>query len=221
MVHGMRCDALRVSRLARVCWLALWLSRGWCGDVGDGHGSAQGADLGGVDRHDHRGALARASRRRIAPGCASSWRSSRELALRSQWRRRPAGGSWSTSSSGSPRRCTWRAGRDQRVEGQEQRANADWADARHLRELLLIGRLPESWIPPAQILELRVRGRRRHRPPLTHLRVQSELRMLTWMRCCALGPSAQRRWPAGIDDRATRDAGTASVGLEHFRMRRT
>ena len=32
--------------------------------------------------------------------------------------------------------------------GNKKRAKTDWADARHLRELLLIGRLPESWIPP-------------------------------------------------------------------------
>jgi transposase len=30
------------------------------------------------------------------------------------------------------------------LKGKKQRAKADWADARHLRELLLIGRLPES-----------------------------------------------------------------------------
>jgi transposase len=35
-------------------------------------------------------------------------------------------------------------------------------DARHLRELLMIKRLPESWIPPAHILDLRARVRLRH-----------------------------------------------------------
>jgi transposase len=34
---------------------------------------------------------------------------------------------------------------------------ADWADARLLRDLLADGRLPESWIPPAQVLEMRAR----------------------------------------------------------------
>jgi len=34
------------------------------------------------------------------------------------------------------------------LKGKKQRAKTDWADARHLRELLLIGRLPESWIAP-------------------------------------------------------------------------
>jgi hypothetical protein len=41
----------------------------------------------------------------------------------------------------------------------ERRANSDWTDARHPRELLLIGRLPESWIPPAHILDLLARVR--------------------------------------------------------------
>ncbi|HEY3728798.1 MAG TPA: hypothetical protein VGL51_16595 [Solirubrobacteraceae bacterium] len=31
------------------------------------------------------------------------------------------------------------------LKGKKKRAKTDWADARHLRELLLIGRLPESW----------------------------------------------------------------------------
>jgi hypothetical protein len=29
-----------------------------------------------------------------------------------------------------------------------KRAKSDRADARHIRELLMIGRLPESWVPP-------------------------------------------------------------------------
>ena len=32
--------------------------------------------------------------------------------------------------------------------GTKKRAKSDRADARHLRELLMVGRLPESWIPP-------------------------------------------------------------------------
>jgi transposase len=32
--------------------------------------------------------------------------------------------------------------------GNKKRAKNDRADARHLRELLMAGRLPESWIPP-------------------------------------------------------------------------
>src|SRR5690348_1024701 len=46
--------------------------------------------------------------------------------------------------------------------GNKKRAKTDRADARHLRELLMIGRLPESWIPPKHLLELRARVRLRH-----------------------------------------------------------
>jgi hypothetical protein len=41
--------------------------------------------------------------------------------------------------------------------GPKRRAKTDWADAQLLRELLADGRLPESWIPPAQVLEMRAR----------------------------------------------------------------
>jgi transposase len=43
-----------------------------------------------------------------------------------------------------------------------KRAKTDRADARHLLELLMIGRLPESWIPPEHLLELRAKVRLRH-----------------------------------------------------------
>src|SRR3954452_18033420 len=46
--------------------------------------------------------------------------------------------------------------------GTKKRAKSDRADARHLRELLMVGRLPESWIPPAHLLDLRSRVRLRH-----------------------------------------------------------
>jgi transposase len=46
--------------------------------------------------------------------------------------------------------------------GNKKRAKSDRADARHLRELLMISRLPESWIPPDHILDLRARVRLRH-----------------------------------------------------------
>jgi transposase len=41
------------------------------------------------------------------------------------------------------------------LRGNKKRAKTDRADARHERELLEQGRLPESWIPPAHILDLR------------------------------------------------------------------
>src|SRR5215218_1196903 len=46
--------------------------------------------------------------------------------------------------------------------GNKKRAKSDRADARHLRELVMVGRLPESWIPPEHLLELRARVRLRH-----------------------------------------------------------
>jgi transposase len=48
------------------------------------------------------------------------------------------------------------------LRGSKKRAKSDRADARHLRELLMVKRLPESWIPPDHILDLRVRVRLRH-----------------------------------------------------------
>ena len=41
------------------------------------------------------------------------------------------------------------------LRGSKRRAKTDWADARHLRDLLLEGRIPESWIPQAHVLEAR------------------------------------------------------------------
>ena len=61
------------------------------------------------------------------------------------------------------------------LKGRKKRAKTDWADARHLRELLLIGRLPESWIPPAHLLDLRARVRCRH--TLSHQRCEWQQRM--------------------------------------------
>jgi transposase len=46
--------------------------------------------------------------------------------------------------------------------GPKKRAKGDRADARHLRELVMIARLPESWIAPDHLLDLRARVRLRH-----------------------------------------------------------
>ncbi len=46
--------------------------------------------------------------------------------------------------------------------GSNKRAKTDRADARHLRELLLVGRLAEFWMPPDHLLDLRARVRLRH-----------------------------------------------------------
>ena len=47
------------------------------------------------------------------------------------------------------------------LRGPKRRAKTDRTDARWLRTLLAEGRLPESWIPPAHIQELRTRTRLR------------------------------------------------------------
>jgi transposase len=48
------------------------------------------------------------------------------------------------------------------LRGPKKRAKNDRSDARHLRELLMIKRLPESWIAPEHLLDLRARVRLRH-----------------------------------------------------------
>jgi transposase len=48
------------------------------------------------------------------------------------------------------------------LRGRKKRAKTDRIDARHLRELLLIERLPESWVPPEHVQEIRTLMRMRH-----------------------------------------------------------
>lgn len=48
------------------------------------------------------------------------------------------------------------------LQGRKKRAKTDRIDASHLRELLLIERLPESWVPPEHIQEIRTLMRLRH-----------------------------------------------------------
>jgi transposase len=48
------------------------------------------------------------------------------------------------------------------LRGPKKRAKTDRQDARRLRELLQVGRVPESWIAPKWILELRSKVRLRH-----------------------------------------------------------
>ena len=47
----------------------------------------------------------------------------------------------------------------QAARGRKHRAKTDRSDARLLRELLQSGELPESWIPPTEVLEWRERVR--------------------------------------------------------------
>ena len=48
------------------------------------------------------------------------------------------------------------------LRGNKKRPKTDRGDARHLRELLMVGRLPESWVPPDHLLDLRSKVRLRH-----------------------------------------------------------
>lgn len=45
------------------------------------------------------------------------------------------------------------------LRGPKKRAKTDQLDAAHLRQLLLAGSIPESWIPPAHVLEARTKIR--------------------------------------------------------------
>ena len=42
------------------------------------------------------------------------------------------------------------------LKGKKRRAKTDRADARHLRQLLVDDRLPDSWVPPAEVVDARV-----------------------------------------------------------------
>lgn len=46
--------------------------------------------------------------------------------------------------------------------GNKKHAKTDRGDARHLRELVMIGRVPECWIAPDHLLDLRAKVRLRH-----------------------------------------------------------
>src|SRR5437867_3182601 len=132
---------------------------------GDRNGtrSAPCADHGRVDRHrDRRGqsgpCLARPARRRPPvrgpvrrPATRGGAGGHDRVALRRRGAARDRGG-------GAPRRAAETAAR----RGTKKRAKTDRADARHLRELVMIGRLPESWIPPDHLLDLRAKVRLRH-----------------------------------------------------------
>jgi transposase len=48
------------------------------------------------------------------------------------------------------------------LQGRKKRAKTDRLDAGHLRDLMAIDRLPESWIPPEHIQEIRTLMRLRH-----------------------------------------------------------
>ena len=70
------------------------------------------------------------------------------------------------------------------LRGNKKRAKSDRADARHHRELLLAGRLPESWIPPDHILDLRARVRLRHTLSEQHCQWQQRIQAVLFHHGC-------------------------------------
>jgi transposase len=68
--------------------------------------------------------------------------------------------------------------------GNKRRAKTDRADARHHRELLLAGRLPESWIPPDHILDLRALVRLRHTLIEQHSEWQQRIQAVLYHHGC-------------------------------------
>src|SRR4051794_3879306 len=94
--------------------------------------------------------------------CAGSSSASPASSSRWHWRRRQAGGSWSRSCTRGAAAHLAEPAETAARRGNKKRAKTDRADARHLRELLMIGRLPESWIAPGHLLDLRAQVRLRH-----------------------------------------------------------
>ena len=81
--------------------------------------------------------------------------------------------------------------------GTKKRAKSDRADARHLRELVMVGRLPESWVPPEHLLDLRARVRLRH--TLVDQRREWQQRMQAVLYHHGAPP---RSWLMGAESRA-------------------
>src|SRR4051812_15540502 len=96
------------------------------------------------------------------------------------------------------------------LRGPKKRAKGDRADARHLRELLMVKRLPESWIPPDHLLDLRARVRLRHTLSRAALGVAAAHpggALSPWL------PAA----PLAADRRRPRVAGRAAAARERTR----
>src|SRR5918994_2862295 len=97
--------------------------------------------------------------------------------------------------------------------GTKKRAKNDRADARHLRELVMVGRLPESWIPPDHILDLRAQVRLRHSLVAQRGEWQQRIQAVLYHHGCpqrrSLMTAEGRRWlaaqplPAGAREQVT------------------
>src|SRR5215216_3760334 len=86
------------------------------------------------------------------------------------------------------------------LRGNKKRAKSDRADAKHLRELLMVARLPESWIPPDHLLDLRARVRLRHTLSEQRGEWQQRIQAVLYHHGCpqhrALMSTEGRRWLA-------------------------
>jgi transposase len=113
------------------------------------------------------------------------------------------------------------------LRGRKRRAKTDRADARHLRELLEQDRLPESWIPPGHILDLRELVRLRK--TLIDQRTQWKQRIHAVLFHHglakpeqALGTQATRAWLAGVwlppPSRLLVDVGVAEIDSATHRL---
>jgi transposase len=90
--------------------------------------------------------------------------------------------------------------------GTKKRAKSDRTDARHLRELLMVGRLPESWIPSEHLLDLRARVRLRH--TLVDQRREWQQRMQSVL-YAVIGTSLDLQWSGFHGTASKRVAETA------------
>lgn len=74
------------------------------------------------------------------------------------------------------------------LRGNKKRAKSDRADARHHRELRLAGRLPELWISPDHMLDLRAQARLRHTLIEQHCQWQQRIQAVLYHHGCPHRP---------------------------------
>jgi transposase len=96
------------------------------------------------------------------------------------------------------------------LRGRRRHAKTDRIDARHLRDLLLEGRLPECWIPPQLVLETRAKVRLYK--DLADQRTGWQQRMHATL--YHLGAPAQRDLLVGDRDRLTRIEGLSPAARQ-------
>ena len=128
--------------------------------------------------------VVRACARLTALGCVGSWGGSPPAAGGGV-----GGDDWVAvlgrgAAGGRRGGASGRAGEDGALPGNKKRAKSDRADARHHRELLLAGRLPESWIPPDHILDLRAQVRLRHTLIEQHSQWQQRIQAVLYHHGC-------------------------------------